>query len=195
MHGIPEVLHLDNASEFHSEALRRGCERYGIRSTIALPGMCIRAATSNAISVPSCVGYMASRGTKPESWVRGSASLDTDTGIISIKIQLESDSTVAGPKGYVIATAVDKDGIPLTTVKSDQIERGGKGPGKAEKHGITKGNSSISIQKDQAGKATKLHVEAKCNGFVHRVWNGKLDDVVKTVNTVVTAVQTAAEVL
>jgi putative transposase len=25
------VLHLDNASEFHSEALRRGCERYGIR--------------------------------------------------------------------------------------------------------------------------------------------------------------------
>jgi len=30
MHGIPEVLHLDNASEFHSEALRRGCERYGI---------------------------------------------------------------------------------------------------------------------------------------------------------------------
>ena len=31
MYGIPEVLHLDNASEFHSEALRRGCERYSIR--------------------------------------------------------------------------------------------------------------------------------------------------------------------
>jgi putative transposase len=31
MFGIPEVLHLDNASEFHSEALRRGCERYSIR--------------------------------------------------------------------------------------------------------------------------------------------------------------------
>jgi putative transposase len=31
MHGIPEVLHLDNASEFHSEALRRGCEPYGIQ--------------------------------------------------------------------------------------------------------------------------------------------------------------------
>ena len=31
MRGIPEVLHLDNASEFHGEALRRGCERYGIR--------------------------------------------------------------------------------------------------------------------------------------------------------------------
>jgi putative transposase len=28
--GIPERLHLDNAKEFHSEALRRGCEQYGI---------------------------------------------------------------------------------------------------------------------------------------------------------------------
>ena len=31
MYGIPDVLHLDNASEFHGEALRRGCERYGIQ--------------------------------------------------------------------------------------------------------------------------------------------------------------------
>ena len=38
MHGIPEVLHLDNASEFHSEALRRGCERYGIRLDYRPPG-------------------------------------------------------------------------------------------------------------------------------------------------------------
>jgi putative transposase len=28
--GVPERLHLDNAKEFHSEALRRGCEQYGI---------------------------------------------------------------------------------------------------------------------------------------------------------------------
>jgi len=31
MYGLPDVLHLDNASEFHGEALRRGCEPYGIR--------------------------------------------------------------------------------------------------------------------------------------------------------------------
>lgn len=30
MFGVPERLHLDNAREFHSEALRRGCEQYGI---------------------------------------------------------------------------------------------------------------------------------------------------------------------
>jgi putative transposase len=28
--GVPECLHLDNGREFHSEALRRGCEQYGI---------------------------------------------------------------------------------------------------------------------------------------------------------------------
>jgi putative transposase len=30
VHGIPERLHLDNAKEFRSEALQRGCEQYGI---------------------------------------------------------------------------------------------------------------------------------------------------------------------
>lgn len=30
IYGIPERLHLDNAREFRSEALRRGCEQYGI---------------------------------------------------------------------------------------------------------------------------------------------------------------------
>ena len=28
--GVPERLHLDNGKEFHSEALRRGCDQYGI---------------------------------------------------------------------------------------------------------------------------------------------------------------------
>jgi len=30
MHGIPEVIHLDNAAEFHGKALKRGCIQYGI---------------------------------------------------------------------------------------------------------------------------------------------------------------------
>jgi putative transposase len=30
VHGLIERLHLDNAKEFHSEALKRGCEQYGI---------------------------------------------------------------------------------------------------------------------------------------------------------------------
>jgi putative transposase len=30
MHGLPRILHSDNGSEFHSLALSRGCQRYGI---------------------------------------------------------------------------------------------------------------------------------------------------------------------
>ena len=38
MYGLPEALHLDNAKEFHSEALRRGCERHDIRLMYRSPG-------------------------------------------------------------------------------------------------------------------------------------------------------------
>jgi putative transposase len=38
MTGKPRAIHLDNASEFHSEALRRGCEQYGIVRLYRPPG-------------------------------------------------------------------------------------------------------------------------------------------------------------
>jgi putative transposase len=31
MHGLPRTLHLDNGREFHSRALKRGCQQHGIR--------------------------------------------------------------------------------------------------------------------------------------------------------------------
>ena len=31
MHGKPHVVYLDNAPEFKSEALKRGCEQHGIK--------------------------------------------------------------------------------------------------------------------------------------------------------------------
>jgi putative transposase len=31
MHGVPRSLHLDNAQEFHSRALKRGCQQHGIQ--------------------------------------------------------------------------------------------------------------------------------------------------------------------
>jgi putative transposase len=38
MYGLPKVLHLDNGTEFHSLALTRGCERYGISLEYRPPG-------------------------------------------------------------------------------------------------------------------------------------------------------------
>jgi transposase InsO family protein len=31
MHGLPHTLHLDNGAEFHSRALKRGCQQHGVR--------------------------------------------------------------------------------------------------------------------------------------------------------------------
>jgi putative transposase len=36
--GLPKRLHLDNAKEFHSRALKRGCEEYGIEIVYRPPG-------------------------------------------------------------------------------------------------------------------------------------------------------------
>lgn len=38
LHGKPAVLHLDNAAEFHSRALRRGCQQHGMRLEFRPPG-------------------------------------------------------------------------------------------------------------------------------------------------------------
>jgi putative transposase len=38
MVGKPRVIHVDNGAEFHSEALRRGCETHGIRVVYRPPG-------------------------------------------------------------------------------------------------------------------------------------------------------------
>jgi putative transposase len=38
MFGLPKMLHLDNGTEFHSLALTRGCERYGISLEYRPPG-------------------------------------------------------------------------------------------------------------------------------------------------------------
>ncbi|MGY2491715.1 Mu transposase C-terminal domain-containing protein [Cupriavidus sp. CP313] len=38
MHGVPKVLHLDNAAEFKSKALRAGCNQYGIELMYRTPG-------------------------------------------------------------------------------------------------------------------------------------------------------------
>lgn len=39
MSGKPKLLYLDNAAEFKSEALRRGCEQHGIQLSYRPPGL------------------------------------------------------------------------------------------------------------------------------------------------------------
>ena len=38
VHGLPRTIYVDNAKEFHAEALVRGCQEYGIRLDHRPPG-------------------------------------------------------------------------------------------------------------------------------------------------------------
>lgn len=106
-------------------------------------------------------------GNNPESWVRGSAKLDRKTGRLSMTIQLETDSTVAGPKGKVIVMARDATGNSLATADSGEIGIGGKPPGKAR---IQDFGASASIPLASAKNVRSLSVESQCTGHVTKLW-------------------------
>jgi putative transposase len=50
--GLPEMIHLDNTKEFHSNALKRGCREHGILLTYALLRLPISGTTSNGSLAP-----------------------------------------------------------------------------------------------------------------------------------------------
>ncbi|WP_434803297.1 integrase catalytic domain-containing protein [Pantoea stewartii] len=54
MSGKPRLLYLDNATEFKSEALRRGCEQHGIRLDYRPPGQPHYGVLLNGLSVRRC---------------------------------------------------------------------------------------------------------------------------------------------
>src|ERR1700727_539394 len=58
-------------------------------------------------------------GNSPESWVRGSASLDKGSGLLSLTGQLETDSVFAGPKGRVTVAIRNAEGKTIYTVATD----------------------------------------------------------------------------
>jgi len=100
-------------------------------------------------------------GKDQETWVRGSGSLDKGTGKISETIQLETNSSKAGPKGIVTLTVKDADGKVLATATSNEIGMGGKRASKAEYH---KFNGTASMPIAAAQKAASIEAAARCTG-------------------------------
>ncbi len=113
-------------------------------------------------------------GSKPESWVRGNASLNANTGIVTVTLQLETDAVNAGPEGQVTVYLRDNNGKDIAKVMSDKVGRGGKKPGKAQKSTIIK---TVSIGVDVAKKVASIYVVAENTGFVSRIFNIKSDDI------------------
>lgn len=107
-------------------------------------------------------------GNNPESWVRGSASLEKNTGILSITLQLETDSILAGPKGRLQASIRDAGGQEIYRAISDEIGMGGKPPGSV----VTKNfASTISVPLSVSAAAASIFVDAQCTGDITRLFN------------------------
>jgi hypothetical protein len=124
-------------------------------------------------------------GNNPESWVRGSASLDTASGVVSLQVQLETDSTTAGPKGKVSVIAEDAAGKTLATLESAELGMGGKPMGGAA---IKNFGSSQAIPGAIAARVTQLKVRAVCTGSSGGLWGIDLGDAAKAFQIIVTAV-------
>ncbi len=107
-------------------------------------------------------------GNSPESWVRGSATLDKGSGILSMMVELETDSVLAGPKGRVTASISDAAHNLLYRVTSDEIGIGGKPPGQVV---IKNFSSTISIPAAITAAAASLYLDAECTGSINRLFN------------------------
>lgn len=111
-------------------------------------------------------------GNWPESWLRGSAFLDKQTGILTMHVGLETDATHAGPKGQVLVYITDANGYLLTRVASSEVGRGGKFPGPAA---INNFQASMYVGPDVANRAARIVVVPVCTGFIDRFWNVSID--------------------
>jgi hypothetical protein len=107
-------------------------------------------------------------GNNPESWVRGSATLEKSTGILSITLQLETDSVLAGPKGRVLASVRNAAGQELYRAVSDEIGMGGKPPGPAA---IRNFSSTISAPLPISAATSSLFLDAQCTGSITQLFN------------------------
>lgn len=126
-------------------------------------------------------GYQSTQycGNSPESWVRGSAFLDQQTGLLTITINLETDAVNAGPKGQVLVYIYDSKNELLTKFATDEIGRGGKAPGR---YAESTYSSSINLGTEIGRKAYSMKVVANCTGAIDRWFNvsgDTINDVVK----------------
>ena len=107
-------------------------------------------------------------GNNPESWVRGSASLDKGSSSLSLTVQLETDSVFAGPKGRVTVAIRSAEGKTIYTVATDEIGIGGKPPGNVV---IRSFSSTVSVPASISQEANSLYLDAQCTGSINRLFN------------------------
>jgi hypothetical protein len=119
----------------------------------------------------------------PESWVRGSATLDTGTGVVSMALQLETDSATAGPCGRMLAILRGETDSDLAVLDMTQeICRGGKRPGKAA---VSDYSLQKAVTKDIAARTKSIVVLLDYTKSKSGLWNIPMKTVVDAIKLLV----------
>ena len=114
--------------------------------------------------------------------MRGSAALRPEAGWLSLTLELETDSSQAGPKGRLDVTlskgclhpvhgacdAAHDPMVKLYTVETDEVSIGGKG---RDDPGIIRRSASVDVPEDIARQVTHVTVQAVCTGSSTE-WSG-----------------------
>jgi hypothetical protein len=123
---------------------------------------------------------------RPESWVRGSAALDTSTGVLTFTIQLTTYSKTAGPCGKLTALLLDAQGSDLIRVTMGRaVCRGGR-------RSAPEVTQEVTLQKSLpptiALRAKSVVVAIEYSGVHLGDWNVTLQDIASAIQMLVIAV-------
>jgi len=98
-------------------------------------------------------------GNSPESWVRGRADVNKETGALAILMQLETDSVVGGPSGTVTVSLRDATGREIARGTSGSSYITGKLPGHSR---IENASKLLQIPTGIASQVSTVAVQAHC---------------------------------
>jgi hypothetical protein len=119
--------------------------------------------------------------TDPESWVRGWAAVDRGNGLITYKMQLETDSVRQGPKGKVVVRLYDSGNTELVRTEIE-AGMGGKPPGRAVRRDFS---AQRTIPVSIAQRVTRVDVTAEHLGGQNGLFGIDFNDVLNAIKLII----------
>ena len=124
-----------------------------------------------------------SQSTDPESWVRGSASLNKRTGLLDLKVQLEAGSKAAGPKGKMQVILRDAQDKQLAKINVGEFGMGGSHKNHAERKDLA---GRIGISSEIAERTASLSVSVEHTGSANQLLGIDAGNIINPATIIVT---------